>query len=331
VPSSVATAEDGLDQYKECGVHNSLKVFAGSSAGELTAAICRELGLVPGQAETTKYYNDCTFVRIEENVRGCDVFLVQTASPPINDHLMELLMLIDALKGASARRVTAVLPFFFYAQSDQKDTGRISIAARLTADLLNAAGVDRVLTVDLHAGQIQGFMHCPTDQLTAMPLLCDYFAQGNLTNTVAAATDVGRAKRVREFARRLGLGLAIVDKERLDSEHVVARHVIGDVRGKRVLLFDDLIGLGGSLVEATRLLQTMGATEVRAAAVHGVLARDAVARLEASPLTEVVVTDSLPAAGQAQSAKIRIVSVAPLLAAAIRRIHADESVSALFT
>lgn len=311
-------------------MHNSLKVFAGSSAGALAAAICRELGVAPGHVETTKYYNDCTFVRIEENVRGCDVFLVQTASPPVNDHLVELLMLIDALKGASARRVTAVLPSFFYAQSDQKDTGRISIAARLTADLLNTAGVDRVLTIDLHAGQIQGFMRCPTDQLTAMPLLCDYFAQGDLSNTVAAATDVGRAKRVREFARRLDLGLAIVDKERLDSEHVVARHVIGDVQGKRVLLFDDLIGLGGSLVEATRLLQAMGATEVRAGAVHGVLARDAVARLEASPLTEVVVTDTLPAAGAAMSSKIRVISVAPLLAAAIRRIHADESVSALF-
>lgn len=312
-------------------MHDSLKVFAGSSACGLTTAICAELGIVPGAVERTKYYNDCTFVRIEEHVRGCDVFLVQTASPPVNDNFMELLMLIDALKGASARRVTAVLPFFFYAQSDQKDTGRISIAARLTADLLNAAGVDRVLTIDLHAGQIQGFMHCPTDQLTAMPILCDYFARGDLSDTVAAATDVGRAKRVREFARRLDLGLAIVDKERLDSEHVVARHVIGDVRGKRVLLFDDLIGLGGSLVEATRLLLEMGARDVRAGAVHGVLARDAVQRLEASPLTEIVVTDSLPAAQEARSPKIKVVSVAPILAAAIRRIHNDESVSELYT
>lgn len=312
-------------------MQNSLKVFAGSSACELTTAVCAELDIMQGQVERTKYYNDCTFVRIEEHVRGCDVFVIQTASPPVNDNFMELLMLIDALKGASARRVTAVLPFFFYAQSDQKDTGRISIAARLAADLLNAAGVDRVLTIDLHAGQIQGFMHCPTDQLTAMPILCDYFAREDLRDTVAAATDVGRAKRVREFARRLDLGLAIVDKERLDSEHVVARHIIGDVRGKRVLLFDDLIGLGGSLVEATRLLLEMGATDVRAGAVHGVLARDAVQRLEASPLTEIVVTDSLPAAGQARSPKIKVVSVAPILAAAIRRIHNDESVSELYT
>ena len=310
-------------------MHNSLKIFAGSSSGELTAAIGRSLGVEPGRVACTKYYNDCTFVRLEENVRGCDVFLVQTASPPVNDHLMELLMLIDALKSASARRVTAVLPFFFYAQSDQKDRGRISIAARLTADLLNTAGADRVLTLDLHAGQIQGFMRCPTDQLTAMPILCDHFAQGDLANTVAAATDVGRAKRVREFARRLGLGLAIIDKERLDSERVVARNVIGDVRGKRVLLFDDLIGTGGSLIEATRLLQAEGALEVRAGAVHGVLARDAIPRLAASPLQEVVVTDTLPAAGRA-AGKFRVVTVAPILAAAIKRIHNDESVSALF-
>ena len=311
-------------------MEDKLKVFAGSSACQLTAAICAELGLPPGSVERTKYYNDCTFVRIEENVRGCDVFVVQTASPPVNDHLVELLMLIDALKGASARRVTAVLPFFFYAQSDQKDVGRISITARLVADLLNAAGVDRVLTLDLHAGQIQGFMHCPTDQLTATPILCDYFAQGDLGNAVAVATDVGRASRVRAFARRLGLGLAIVDKERLDSEHVVARNVIGDVRGRRVLLFDDLIGTGGSLIDATRLLLHEGAREVSAGAVHGVLARDAIARLQASPLCEVVVTDSLPVSLAAPRPKFTVLSVAPLLASAIRRIHNDESVSALF-
>lgn len=312
-------------------MHNTLKVFSGSSAEGLTAAICRELDCAPGLVERTKYYNDDTFVRIEENVRGCDVFVVQTSTPPKNDHLMELLMLIDALKGSSARRVTAVIPYFFYGQSDQKDVGRISITARLVADLLAAAGTDRVLTMDLHAAQTQGFMHCPTDQLTAMPLLCAYFARDDLGNTVVAATDVGRAKRVREYARRLNLSLAIVDKERLDSEHVVARHVIGDVRGKRVLLFDDIIGTGGSLVEATRLLLEGGAQDVRAGAVHGVLARDAVARIDQSPLTEVVVTDTLPTASRAAIPKLRVVSVAPLLAAAIRRIHRDESVSALFT
>jgi len=312
-------------------VEDKLKVFAGSSACYLTDAICAELDCLPGQVARTKYYNDCTFVRIEENVRGCDTFVVQTASAPVNDHLMELLMLIDALKGASARRVTAVLPFFFYAQSDQKDVGRIPITARMVADLLQAVDTDRVLTMDLHAAQIQGFMHCPTDQLTAVPLLCDHFASGDLSNTVAASTDVGRAKRVREFSRRLGIELAIVDKERLDSEHVVARHVIGNVRDKRILLFDDLIGTGGSLIEATRLLLEQGAQEVAAGAVHAVLARDAVARLQESPLRDIVVTDTLPTALTAPSPKFKVLSVAPLLAKAIRRIHNDESVSSLFT
>ncbi len=312
-------------------MEDKLKVFAGSSACYLTDAICAELDCLPGQVARTKYYNDCTFVRIEENVRGCDTFVVQTASAPVNDHLMELLMLIDALKGASARRVTAVLPFFFYAQSDQKDVGRIPITARMVADLLQAVDTDRVLTMDLHAAQIQGFMHCPTDQLTAVPLLCDHFASGDLSNTVAASTDVGRAKRVREFSRRLGIELAIVDKERLDSEHVVARHVIGNVRDKRILLFDDLIGTGGSLIEATRLLLEQGAQEVAAGAVHAVLARDAVARLQESPLRDIVVTDTLPTALTAPSPKFKVLSVAPLLAKAIRRIHNDESVSSLFT
>ncbi|MCL4541032.1 MAG: ribose-phosphate pyrophosphokinase, partial [Chloroflexi bacterium] len=277
-----------------------------------------------------KYYNDCTFVRIAENVRGCDVFVVQTAMPPVNDHLIELLMLINALKGASARRVTAVIPFYFYGQSDQKDQGRIAITARLVADLLEAAGVDRVLTMDLHAGQIQGFMRCPTDQLTALPLLARQFGREGGGTVVVAAADTGRVKRVSEFARRLGAALVIIDKERLDAEHVVARHLIGDPRGKHVVLFDDLIGLGGSMVEACRLLLEHGAASVAAAAVHGVLARDAVERLEKSSLLRVVLTDTLPAARAAGGGKIEVVSVAPLFAEAIRRIHHDESVSALF-
>jgi ribose-phosphate pyrophosphokinase len=310
---------------------NPLKVFSGSSSVELTNLVCAELGQPAGAVERTKYYNDCTFVRIQENVRGCDAYVIQSAGPPVNEHLVELLMLVDALKLASARRITAVMPFFFYGQSDQKDVGRISITARLVADLLEAAGVDRVLTIDLHAAQIQGFMRCPTDQLTAVPLICDALAKTDLTDTVAASTDVGRAKRVREFARRLDIGLAIVDKERLDSEHVVARHVIGDVRGKRVLLFDDIIGTGGSLLEATRLLLDHGAREVTAGAVHAVLARDAVQRLLQSPLTGVIITDTLPQALRTPRQKFSVVSVAPLMASAIKRIHDDESVSALFT
>src|SRR5947209_9725610 len=176
-----------------------VKVFAGSSAQALTEGICRHLGCEPGLVEARKYYNDCTMVRIAENVRGCDVFVVQTAAPPVNDNLMELLMLIDALKRASARRVTAIMPLYFYGQSDKKDKGRISITARLVADLLQAAGTDRVLTIDLHAAQVQGFLHCPTDQLTAVPLLSAHFAAGDLRETVAVAAHVGRATRVRHY------------------------------------------------------------------------------------------------------------------------------------
>ncbi|MCL4543459.1 MAG: ribose-phosphate pyrophosphokinase [Chloroflexi bacterium] len=307
-----------------------LKVFAGSSAQQFATAVCQSLDIGLGRAELTKYYNDCTFVRVEENVRGCDVFVVQTATAPVNDHLVELLMLINALKGASAHRVTAVIPFFFYGQSDQKDRGRISITARLVANLLEAAGADRVLTMDLHAGQIQGFMNCPTDQLTALPLLVHEFSRWSEVDTVVATTDVGRVKRVSEFAHRLGANLIIVDKERLDSEHVVARHIIGDPAGKSVVLFDDLIGLGGSMLEACRLLLDHGAKRVGCAAVHGVFARDAVRQLRASPLTDVVVTDTLPTAVAARGGKIRVVSVAALFAQAILRIHRDESVSELF-
>ncbi len=232
------------------------------------------------------------------------------------------------------------MPFFFYGQSDKKDMGRISITARLVADLLEAAGTDRVLTVDLHAEQIQGFLRCPTDQLTAVPLLCDHFAAGDLSNTVAVAADVGRATLVRRLAHRLGVSLAIVDKERLDSNHVVARHVIGDVRDKRVLLFDDLIGTGGTVIEAARVLLEAGAREVATGAVHGVLAGNAIERLEMSSLSEVVVTDSLPVAldnlralppAGSASRKLRVLSIAPLLATAIQRIHDDASVSEMFS
>jgi len=315
-----------------------IKVFAGSSSRVLAEGICRHLGCLPGQVEAKKYYNDCTMVRVAENVRGCDTFVVQSAAPPVNDNLMELLMLIDALKHASAHRVTAVIPFFFYGQSDKKDKGRISIAARLVADLLGASGVDRVLTVDLHAEQIQGFLSCPTDQLTALPLLSAHFADGDLANTVAASTDVGRAGWVRRFARRLDVELVIVDKERLDSTHVAARHLIGNPRGKRVLLIDDLIGTGGSVIEATRLLLQEGAAEVAVGAIHGVLAGGAIGHLEDSPLSQIVVTDTLPVAQQALSGpngathhqKLRVLSVAPMLAEAIQRIHDDRSVSEMF-
>jgi ribose-phosphate pyrophosphokinase len=254
-------------------------IFAGSASQDLARAICRHLSMDLGSIELRKFYNDNTFVRVEQNVRESDVFVVQTAMPPINDHLVELMMIVNALKGASAGRVTAVLPHFFYQQSDKKDQSRICITAKLFSDMLVSAGADRVLTVDLHAPQIQGFLSCPVDQLTAVPILCDYFAEQNIPDLVAVASDVGRAQMVRRYARRLNVPLAIIDKQRLNEVSVQALHVIGDVENKNAIVFDDIIGTGGSLVEAARILKDHGAREVYAGATHGVFGDNAVQRL----------------------------------------------------
>lgn len=310
---------------------HELQVFAGSASAALADAICRCLGMTRGKLETRKFYNDNTFVQVNQNVRESDVFVVQTACPPVNDRLVELLMIVNALKSASARRVTAVVPHLFYQQSDKKDEPRICITARLVAQMLEAAGGDRVLTLDLHAPQIQGFFTRPVDHLTAVPILCDYFAQQRIPDLVAVATDVGRAQMVRKYARRLQVPLVIVDKERLSEVEVRARHVIGEVRGKNAILFDDIVGTGGSLIEAARLLQEHGARDIYAGAVHGVLAGGAVERLEESVLRQVVVTDSIPVAHKLRSGtRIRVLSISELLATAIRHIHEGESVSALF-
>ena len=242
-------------------------------------------------------------------------------------------MLIDACKGASAQRVTAVLPIYPYQQSDWKDQPRIAITARLVADLLLAAGADRVLTIDLHAPQIQGFMSCPCDNLTALPLVAAAFREQGLdmSQVVAVATDVGRAKLVRRYARRLGLSLAIIDKERLDERTVRAVNMIGDVKEKDAILFDDIIGTGGSLVSAANLLREHGARRIFAGAVHAVLAAGAVERLESSVLEGIVITDTVPSQHKLKgTTSFSVLSVAPLLAEAIRRIHIGESVSALF-
>ena len=310
-----------------------IRIIAGTAGRDLGQAICAELGRPLSESFTTKYYNGCTYVQVRENVREADVFVVQSSTEPVNDHLMELLMLIDACKGASAQRVTAVLPIYPYQQSDWKDQPRIAITARLVADLLLAAGADRVLTIDLHAAQIQGFMSCPCDNLTALPIVAAAFREQGLdmSQVVAVATDVGRAKLVRRYARRLDLPLAIIDKERLDERTVRAVNVIGDVEGKDVILFDDIIGTGGSLVSAANLLREHGARRIFAGAVHAVLAAGAVERLEASVFEGIVITDTVPSRHKLKdTTSFRVLSVAPLLAEAIRRIHLGESVSALF-
>lgn len=307
-----------------------LKVFAGSSHPKLTSAICEMLDVPVGKYELVRFKNDNLMVKIGENVRECDVFYVQTSVEPVNDNLMEALIAIDALKSASAARVTAVMPYFPYARSDKKDRPRISIAARLIADLLQTAGADRVLTMDLHSPQIQGFFRVPVDQLIAAPILCNYLRSWDLDNTVLVAGDAGEAKELGRFANRLHLPMAVVDKRRFaDDDRAVATNLIGDVSGKHALIVDDEIATGGTIVEAARFLLDEGALSCSVVATHGVLAGPAMERINDSPFEQVVVTDTIPL-GDKKSSKIHVISVAALFAKAIRRIHDGDSVSDLF-
>lgn len=307
-----------------------LKIFAGSSHPELAKSICNALDLPLSKSETIKFSNENLMVRILENVRECDVFYIQTSAPPVNEAIIETLIAIDALKSASAARVTAVLPYYFYARSDKKDQPRISITARLMADLLQTAGADRVLTMDLHSPQIQGFFRFPVDQLVASPILCEYLSQSDLSDTVLVAGDVGEAKELGRFANVLHLPVAVVDKRRYgNDDRAVATNLIGDVSGKRAIIVDDEIATGGTIVEAANFLLARGAKDVRVVATHGVLSGPAIDRINASAIQKVVVTDTIPLRDKLSS-KVEVLSVGPLLAKAIRRIHDGDSVSDLF-
>lgn len=311
---------------------SGLKVFSGSSHTALAEEICRCIRQPLGRATTKRFSNENLKIRIEENVREQDVFVVQTACPPLSEHIVELLIMLDALKHASARRVTAVIPYFPYARSDKKDEPRISISARLMADLLATSGADRVLTMDLHSPQIQGFFSIPADQLTGVPVLCERLKREDLSNTVVVAADVGEAKDAGRFAKRLELPLALIDKRRYgDDENARPAHVIGDVIGKDCLLVDDEIATGGTLFNATDFLLMRGARSVSAAIVHPVLSGRAIERLAASQLTRLLVTNTLPIPAASMSSKLEVISLAPQLATAILNIHDGSSVSALFT
>jgi ribose-phosphate pyrophosphokinase len=306
-------------------------VFAGASHPILARDICAKLGIPLGRAHTTRFSNENLKIKIEENVREKDVFLVQTACPPLSEHIIELLIMLDALKHASARRVTAVLPYFPYARSDKKDEPRISITARLMAELVATAGASRVLTVDLHSPQIQGFFSIPADQLSGVPLLCERLKQDDLSNTVVVAADVGEAKDAGRFAKRLNLPIAFIDKRRTgDDETARAVHVIGDIVGKSCLLVDDEIATGGTIFAATDFLLANGARSVSAAVVHPVLSGRALARLAASPLTRLLVTNTIPIPTPALPPKIEVLSLAPLIATAISHIHDGRSLAELF-
>ena len=310
-------------------VAEDLKVFTGNAHPRLAQDICSYLGIQLGQIEVFKFKNDNTFVRILENVRERDVFIVQPFSEPVNDHIMEFMIMLDAFKRASAGRITAVLPYYAYGRSDKKDQPRVPITARLIASMMEVAGADRVLTLDLHAGQIQGFFGIPVDELTAIPMLARPFGNGN--DVVVAATDVGGAKRARETADLLEADLAVVQKRRLgNTEQVVADQVIGEVSGRKVVIVDDEITTGGTVLAAADTLVQYGATEVFCAVTHGVLCGEAPQLIQNSPIMELAVTDSLPIGPDKLGDKTRTISIAPILGEAIHRIHSGLSVGAMF-
>ena len=283
-----------------------------------------------GRSEVIRFSNENLMVKIDENVRGCDVFVIQTSCPPVNEGLIELLITIDALKHASSGRITAVMPYFPYVRSDKKDKPRISITARLVADLLQTAGADRVVTMDLHAPQIQGFFRIPVDHLQAVPLVADYLRSKDLTDHVLVAGDAGEAKEVGRYANRLHLPMAIIDKRRLDdTEKAIPTHLIGDVEGKHAIIVDDEVATGGTLCEAAAFLKEQGASTVTAAFTHAVLSGTAVAKLDASAIEQLVFTDTIPLA-EKTSPKFHVLSVSELFAKAIRRIHDGDSISELF-
>ncbi|MFQ5861048.1 MAG: ribose-phosphate diphosphokinase [Dehalococcoidia bacterium] len=310
---------------------DELKVFTGSAHPELTRSVCEYLGIPLGRAETFKFSNDNTFVRILENIRQQDVFIVQPTSSPVNDNLMELLIMIDAAKRASAGRITAVLPYYGYGRTDKKDQPRVPITARLVADLLTAAGAQRLLTVDLHAGQIQGFFNIPVDELTAQPMQARYVREKELKDLVVVAVDIGISKKARNLAERLDASLAIIEKRRHGNlEETESLNVIGEVEGKAALLFDDEIDSGASVLAATEALEQAGVEEVYACCTHPILSDQASQKLQASRLKEVVVTDTVPVPPEKQYGSLKVLSVAALLGEAIYRIHHGLSVGAMF-
>ncbi|MGE3467570.1 MAG: ribose-phosphate diphosphokinase [Pyrinomonadaceae bacterium] len=315
-------------------VNGKIKVFAGNAHPALAAEICAELGIEVGRS-TNERFSDGEFnFQIEENVRGHDVFIVQPTCPPGDTHLMELLIMMDAFVRASAERVTAVIPYFGYARSDKKDRPRVPISAKLVANLITKAGAQRVLTIDLHASQIQGFFDIPVDHLYAAPIVVDYFKQNPIDNLIVVAPDTGGAERARAYAKRLDAGLALCDKRRERANEADVMNIVGDVEGKNCLIIDDMCDTGGTICKVAKALHQAGATEISACFTHGVLSGSAVNNITQSHLKKVLVTNTIPTSAKAQelvvSGRLEVLSVAGLLASAIRSIHDETSVSSLF-
>ncbi|MFZ5801215.1 MAG: ribose-phosphate diphosphokinase, partial [Candidatus Omnitrophota bacterium] len=310
---------------------NKLAIISGNANPKLAQDICKVLKTKLSDAFAGRFSEGEIRVKINENVRGKDVFIIQPTSPPVNENLMELLIMIDALKRASASRITAVIPYYGYARQDRKDQPRVPITAKLVANLLTVAGTNRVLTMDLHAGQIQGFFDIPLDHLLAVNIFVDYFVHKKIKDLTIVSPDVGGIKMARAYAKRFNAGLAIVDKRRISPDSTEVMHILGEVKGKNAVIVDDLIATGSSLLEAVEAIKKAGAKEVYAAVSHGVLSGAAVQNInKCSSLKELIITDSIPLDHKKRDAKIKVLSIAPLFAEAIWRIHREESVSCLF-
>ena len=309
---------------------DEIVIFTGNANRKLAEEICHFLKIPLGDALVSRFSEGEIRVKINQDVRGQDVFVVQSTCFPVNDNLMELLILLDALKRASARRITAVIPYYGYARQDRKDQPRVPITAKLVANLLTVSGANRVITMDLHAGQIQGFFDIPLDHLFAVNTFVDYVTSNRLKELVVVSPDVGGIKMARAYAKRLNAQLAIVDKRRVSDREAVAMNILGEVKGKNVLIVDDLVATAGSLTEAIKALKENGAKEVRAVITHAVLSGPALERIANSDLKELVVTNTIPIPSEKKIRKIKVLTVAPLLGEAIRRIHNEESVSSLF-
>lgn len=307
----------------------NFKVFSGNANPALARKICDILGVPLSEAKAGHFADGETDVHILESVRGEDCYVIQPTCPPVNDNLMELLIMTDALRRASAGRITAVVPYYGYARADRKPAPRVAITAKLIANLLTEAGIARVITIDLHAAQIQGFFDIPLDHLYARPVILDYIKNRNFENTVVVSPDVGSVERARSFAKRLDMGLVIIDKRRPRPNEALVYNIIGDVKGKTCFIFDDLVDTAGTLCMVAQSIKDQGAEKVIAAATHGVLSRDAAERIEKSPIEEMILTDTVPV-NASKSAKIKVVSVAAILAEAIKRNHMGESISELF-
>lgn len=310
---------------------NNLKIFACNSAEDFANEVCSHIGLQLGKKEAFKFKNDNTFVKILETVRDDDVFVFQTTIPPVDERIMELLITVDALKRASARRITVVLPYYPYSRSDKKDQPRIPITAKLVADILVAAGVDRVLTCDLHNPAIQGFLSVPSDQLKAKDLLIKYFKDIPRENMVVVATDAGSSKKAYKYAQELNTSMALLDKRRDgNDDKAIASHFIGDVKDKICVIFDDEIDTAGSMMEAVKALKENGASTIYAACTHGVLSGPAIDRIKESSLKELIITNTIPLTKDKKCDKIKVVSIAPLFAQAVMRIHMGQGIGELF-